>query len=498
MISQIQRFSILFFLVTMLTSICSPIHAAWQQPPHQFPPSGSSGALSIASDANGHAFATPNRVFSDIGEYASFFSLGVWQDPPELIGPGTVSSSDLAMDNTGTAIAIWYDIAGQIRSSYFNGLVWSTPPPNPLDMVTNFNAVPVAVAMNGPISGVAIWTDNGTTDVRNAFFFGGAWSIPTTIGTGNFNPSVGYSTNGTAVAGWFDVAGGTTVNNFTGGIWQGPIVLDPTGTSEAVVGIDSTGKALAVWRNAVGIIAYSTFNGVSWSPIFPITGTLGNSNVSLGVAPGGTAVATWRDDTGQGVSSSYNGIVWSAPILITSDSISANLALSVADNGNALAVWGTDTQISSSRLPFGGTAWTPAELVTTFDFPVDLRLIEASLSENGTGFASWIIASEGSDQFASATVPPTGPLNLQGFCCRNKFAMQTECADTITWSPSIDPSVTAYYVRKNGVLVAIIPQQGPYTFVDLVGCRDSTTYTVTAVDFNGVESLASTIILSCR
>lgn len=503
MISQIQRFSILFFLIA---SFCSPVNAVWQQPPHEFPIT-EGFKVPLGSDAHGHAFAIPTDFEFTIADvFASYYSSGIWQDPPEVIGDGRVRSQaysiDFAMDNTGTGLAIWYDrTSGEFRTAHFNGIVWNTPPPIPLDTGTPLNSGRVAVSMNGPNSGVAIWIDNNTTTVSSSFFSNVAWSLPVPIGTGDFSPSVAYSTNGTAVAGWTNVLN-VTVNHFNGSIWQGPIILDATG-SQPVVGIDSTGKMLAVWANILGNVVYSiSFNGISWSAPAPITGTAGNIGISLVMTPSGTAVASWIDSTGAGFSSSYNGFGWSAPILITAGPILDNfLALSVADNGNALAVWSTTTsEIRSSRLRLGDISWAPEEFVGTYTLDT-LFDVNASLSEDGTGFASWAAATEGSgEQFASVELlpVPASPSNLQGFCCKNKFAMQTECADTITWSPSIDPTVIAYYVRKNGVLVAVIPAQGPFIYVDHVNCRDADIYTVSAVDLNGTESLPVSITLSCR
>lgn len=498
MISKWQRFCIFLLTMGILASLWHPtfVNAAWQQPPHQFPDFGSGNGPPVASDAFGHAFALPsNAPNGTIG--ASLFSSGIWSDPPQTIGLGSFDSIDVAMDNGGTALGIWHDVgANEIKTASFNGISWSTPNPNPL--ATTIGGVEVAVSMNGPNQGVAMWIDDTTRLVRSSFFFAGNWSLVNNLGTGDFDPSIAYSANNTAVAGWFDIVLGTTVNNFTGGLWQGPIVLDPAGGSP-VVGIDSSGKALAVWTNSSGNVVFSVFNGTSWSITQGIAATTGNDTLSLVMTPGGTAVATWIGSSLGGFSSSYNGFFWSAPIQITGGPIGTGfnkfLSLSVSDNGNALAVWtitASPLEIRSSRLALGGTAWTPQEFVASVSR--DITFLDSSLSENGIGFASWALV-EIPEQFATASIPPPGPSNMQGIACKNRFAMQTECVNTITWTPSRDPAVVAYYLRRNGILIAVIPAQGPYIYVDHDRCKVVDTYTLTAVYPGGEESLPVSITL---
>lgn len=487
--SKIFKLSLLFALLS-----CFTINAVWQQPPYEFPELSS--VAKVASDANGHAFAVASDETNNNIVVSTYLGGGIWSNPPQVIGTPDSAHLDLAMDNSGTALVIWWDNPGDaIRTAHFNGVLWTTPLPNPLDTLVG-TSDPI-LAMNGPNSGVAAWQDNN--GVRSSFFLGAAWSAPVPIGgPGNFAPSIAYSANNTAIAG-LEGALGVGAANYFSGAWQAPVVLDPTGFNLAV-GIDGTGKGLAVWINAAGNVVYSFFSPISltWSAPLSIISTTGNLNVRLGMTPAGTAVATWVDGTGALFSSSYNGIAWSLPMLIVaSPDLAGDYSLSVSDNGNALAVWldaeSVDGSIKSSRLLLGSSFWTPEELVS--DMGV-LGVPASSLSENGVGFAAWIIGGEADvHAFASATLLPIGPLNLRGTICKNKFAMQTECVTTLTWTPSPDPTIIAYYVRKNGVLVAIVPASGPFTYVDHGRCKEISTYTVTAIDINGTESLASSITL---
>lgn len=95
--------------------------------------------------------------------------------------------------------------------------------------------------------------------------------------------------------------------------------------------------------------------------------------------------------------------------------------------------------------------------------------------------------------FTTGIAPPG---NIRGESCKNNFAMQTECVKTITWTASPDPSVTSYYVRRNGNLVQIIPASGPFIYIDHHRrCGQEDVYSVTAVNALGQESIPVIVII---
>lgn len=94
---------------------------------------------------------------------------------------------------------------------------------------------------------------------------------------------------------------------------------------------------------------------------------------------------------------------------------------------------------------------------------------------------------------AIGLLPPT---NITGSTCKDNFAMQTDCVKTITWSPSPSPGVTSYYIRRNGILIQIVPASGPFVFVDHDRCRQVDTYTVTAFNALGQESTPATVVIN--
>jgi hypothetical protein len=179
-------------------------------------------------------------------------------------------------------------------------------------------------------------------------------------------------------------------------------------------------------------------------------------------------------------------------------------ALNVAmdNDGNAIVTWGTTTSIlRSKRLPVGTNEWIEDSLISA-DLPEGLIDINAALSLNGRGFSIWqrVSNAEGTQALGAFTLainplPPTPPIGISGRSCNNKFASQTDRIHIISWLTSVDPTVTSYLIRRNGVIIATIPSQGFLIYYDHNRCKKTDIYTVTAVGENGLESSALTIEL---
>ncbi|HRD55720.1 MAG TPA: hypothetical protein PLC42_04915, partial [Parachlamydiaceae bacterium] len=291
------------------------------------------------------------------------------------------------------------------------------------------------------------------------------------------------------------------VANYLLGVWQPGITVDAGNYVE--VGIDSSGNAIAAWLDVAGNVVVSFFNGTTWSPNQTISTAPGNPALSFAMAPNGTAVLTWADgaDPANAFFSSFNGAVWTAaaPIVSGLDAFfGPSISVSVDSGGNALFLWSTETEIRSLRLPLASSSWTNNDLVTN-DLTFHIFPLVSALSASTRGFGIWIEDSQegGFTQgsYTSLAVLPTPPLGITGTTCKNKFASQTDCVNRISWTPSTDPTVLTYRVRRNGILIATIPARGPYVFVDHGRCRKMDLYTVTAVNGLGAESSSVSIVL---
>lgn len=487
----------LLMTLTMLAVYSTSGFAVWQTPATAL--AGFGNSLDMAADANGHAVTVYSNEL-DGRVYASYYTNAAWTAAQAIsVSSGGLFNVAVDMDATGTALAVWYnDNDLTIESARFSGGFWGIPIPNPIETVTAFTQVDVA--MNGSGQGAAIWAD-GSGNIRSSFFSGGVWSSPETIGTGGADISIAYSSNGTVVAGWYD-GGLATVANFIGGSWQAPVVLDPAMEYMGNVGIDANGNALAIWQTSTLSALASYFNGTTWLPpvtVFADPVPMTNVIPSLAMSPSGQAVAAWLTSTGAGVSSSFNGTSWSAPIQYSPGPVT-NVDVSInSSNDAALVVWATDTPIIySSKLPFGGV-WGPQEFVANPSASGDTLVnpLVAASSANGTDFSAWLQRDEGDEgafPFAIATLAALPPSNLAATTCTNRFASQTDRVNIITWSASLDPLVVSYELRRNGVLLATIPSGGPFIYADHNRCRNvPDVYTLTAIDVNGAPSVPVTI-----
>jgi hypothetical protein len=366
--------------------------------------------------------------------------------------------------------------------------------------------------MNGLGQGVAVWNDTDFIAgvVRSSFFSAGSWSAPVTIGTG-VNPSpnsVAYSANGDAVAIWLDFSdSNVNVANYIGGVWQPQTLLDSSfGLGFPLVAMDANGNPLAAWISAGGDVIVAAFDGANWLPTTIATGP-GNAGISLAMAPGGTGIITWQDSASNGFSRSFNGTTWEPSQQFGSDlptGFNVGAGVSVDSDGNALVLFYSNGQVLSSYLPLGGNWETPLVVHEPATEPPNASPFVSALSSNRQGFAFWteeMDESEVSTVYASVLIPdpiivdPLPPTAINGSSCTNKFAVQKTYTHTVTWLPSPDPTVLSYYVRRNGVLVAVIPANGPYIYTDGNRCRTTVLYTLTAVNAAG-ESTPLNIVLN--
>lgn len=439
-----------------------------------------------------------------------------WMTPVRLSAgdePGGARSSDVAMDQTSTGLAIWVEGNGgtfTVETSSYSGGTW-TPIAPPLDSSPSDDLISVSVAMNGTGKGVAGWMNNDSTEARASFFNAGVWSPFQVIGTGNRGMEVAYSPNGTAVASWvhFDLGiSNLWANYFNGTSWIGPTLLDNPGFPLFIfppgVGIDGSGNAFVIWStDTVGTpISVSRFNGASWSaPV--LLSTNGSDMVAPNIAVDldGTAIAVFTDSSGAQFYSKFNGSTWGPPVFIAMGlNMSGTLNIKMDDQGDALIAWASPlNQLFTALLPKNGTLQPPVFIRQATDGFIGSDGIgsgvEPALSSLSTlGSIVWSegFIEGGSDTFGVfIAFAPTPPTNLIGGTCKNGL----DRVNIISWTPSTDPTTDSYRVFRNGVLIAIVPASGPFVFFDHNRCKGPTTYSLTAVNEEGIQSAPVTVTI---
>jgi hypothetical protein len=471
--------------------------------------------INLGSDVNGHGFML---LSSYQQEGFSYFSNGVWSSQTILDNVLNVAASVMAVDDSGTALAVWsYFNIWESDTAYFDGNKWMTPSPHPFE---NGKGIAfIGLAMNGKGHGMAVWQNYVGDEIYYSIFSEGKWHDIGTVPQGSEACSgglyLGYSKNGTAIAGWMSTNSNVCVSIFDGFHWQEqPTVLDQTIFGLYGLGIDDNGNAIAGWINNAYEVVVSNYNGENWKNTILVNSSDLNPElaVDMDMSKNGTAIVIWKGKGLYGFSSFYNGQSWEPARRFASDiapqpnvpnmSFFPNFTVSINNKGNCLAVWSAASQrVKSSRLPFKGI-WQPAEIVDPVA-PPDILWMTSSLSANDEGFAGWITQPEWLTLYANATIPvdpppptllpPLPPLSIAGKAVKNKFAIQTDCIHVISWTPSTDPSVAAYYLRRNGILIAAIPANGPFIYSDHFRCGFQDVYSLTSVNAGGIESVPITI-----
>jgi hypothetical protein len=473
----------------------------------QFTTSNDSVVIDVATDFHNNAVA----VYDDTDIIFAVFSAdgGLWGPPVTLSDFLVVAANPaVAMDESGTALAAWvtFESPNTVETAFFSNGTWSTPNPNPLDSSFLETFGDIALAMNGSGKGLAAWSDS-SNDGFASFFSNGTWSSPTTIASGIVGLSgiqSAFSPSGKAAVMFADL-GTIGAVNFDGIGWRPPVILDLQAESFPSLGIDANGNAIGVWvsNGATFDIVASRFDGTSWSTPQIISNGVNNSPPKIAVAPDGTAVAVWVDGALNVQMSQFNGTSWSVPILIAPNAqpsfatADVSVAVTMDDVGNALIVWpSSNQQLMGVLLPKRGVLGTPF-VITTEPRSEFFGSINAALSNPSLGWAVWNENQiEGGNTFGTSILlsPPT-PTNVTATVCVNKFATQTDRINVITFTPSSDPTAS-YQITRDGVLIAIIPPTGPFTFFDHNRCKGVTyTYTITAISPLGGPSTPVTITI---
>lgn len=486
-----------FLTILLSLAVCpSTAHSRWHSKPQNFEINYGGSFLHLRSDANGHGML----LIPNYEEAAFYYSNGAWTSQSIIENMPVMAYATLAVEDSGTALALWsYANIWEAKTAYFDGTSWNCPSPDPFE---NGDAPGIAcVAMNGPGQGMVVWQNfNNPPYFEYSIFSNGSWSAaaPVSLESGGPSLCLAYSKDGTAIAGWTTMEG-AMISIFNGKSWQEtPTNLAPSGYISDV-GIDDHGNAIALFLDSSYNAIASNFNGKTWkNTVLAKADQLNAERITdLVMSRNGTAIAIWKGTGSKGFSNFYNGTTWEASRQFASDigpatTNGSNVSISINDKGNGLVVWSTaSSQVKSSRLPFGG-AWKPAEIVEAH--APKIGYVTSSLSANGEGFAGWMDLMW-TNYYVNATIGPIPPSAIRKEVLKNKFAMQTDCINVISWTPSPDPSVVSYDLRRNGVLIATIPSTGPFSYSDHNRCKFHDVYDLTAVDDNGLESTPLTVAI---
>ncbi|MFZ4857112.1 MAG: PKD domain-containing protein [Desulfuromonadaceae bacterium] len=367
------------------------------------PAAGWSTPQLIETDNSGHAFNP--KVAMDSGGNA----IAVWQQSDgtreniwanrytpaggwgtaqliETDNAGTATYPQIAMNSSGTAVAVWKQSDGTRDNIWANRYTtvggWGTAQLIESDngsadaprVAIDSGGVAVAVWMQSDGSRNHLWSNRSTT----AGVWGTAQLIETDATNGSYYPHVAMNAGGTAIAIWQQPEGSTFnvwVNHCSSaGVWGGAKLIE-TNTGDAFypqVAIDAGGNAVAVWQQYDGTRyniwanQYSLFSNWGVAQLIE-TDALGNANSpQLAMNSSGTAVVVWHQSDGTRINSYTDrnniwtnsftpGVGWGSAMLIDNDNTgSADYPqVAIGTSGEPLVVWqqsdGARTNIWANR-----------------------------------------------------------------------------------------------------------------------------------------------------
>ena len=315
--------------------------------------------------------------------YANRYVIGSGWQTAGLIGTGdgNALSSQVAVDEDGNAIAVWYQYDGtraNINANrYVSGSGWQTAELIETDNAGSAAFPQVAIGQDG--NGLAVWYQSDGTRYNiwaNRYVSGSGWQTAELIETDNagsaYNPQVAIGQDGNALAVWYQADG--TWNNIyankyiSGSGWQtaGLIETDNTGSAYSPqVAIGQDGNALVVWRQWDGtrnsIYANRYVVGSGWQTAGLIdTDNTGNAyDPQVAIGQNGNALAVWYQSDGIRYNIWANRYVsgsgWQTAELIETDNAGSAVypQVAIGQDGNAIAVWyqhdGTGYNIWANR-----------------------------------------------------------------------------------------------------------------------------------------------------
>ncbi len=343
-----------------------------------------------------------------------------WQVPSllEFSSAGDAGAPRVVVDTNGNATAVWRQSDGTRYNLWANryvpGTGWGEAQLIETDDAGSAWLADVAVDASGTV--VAVWYQFDGTRYNvwaNHYVPGFGWSMAEVIENASgsaTDPQVAVDDSGNAVAVWSQVDGGVYsiyANRYVSGTGWGTAQLIETDDSGDArypqVAMDDNGNAVVVWQQSDGtrynIWSNRYVQGTGWGTAQLIeTDNAGDAYVpQVAVDGSGNAVAVWYQFDGSNYHIRANRFVpdtgWGSVELIETDDAANALDPQVAmdTGGNAVVVWrqsdGTRYNIWSNRY-VPGAGWGTAELIETDNNP-NVRPPQIAMNGDGQVVAVW-------------------------------------------------------------------------------------------------------------
>lgn len=426
---------------------------------------------------------------------------------------------DVAINDSGQAIVVYLSAESEAATTgvykysilQFGG-EWSTAAEIP-DSTTEEGFYP-DLQLNNAGQAIFIWQDDSNNHVHAATLqFGGSWTTTTVTTDGESRALVSLNDNGQALATVSNAAGEILMftYDFSAATPAWTAQTSPSGAS--VVGswssdINNSGQILFSWF--VGSVgqplraATSTFaQTLSWSATDTVQTTTGDFAMEVHINEASQmSIVYVESDVNLGVATStFPGGSWTNTAIgtATGSNIFESFQLHLDDYGKMIvcahqaippAVGGT---LFYAYGNIGGS-WSTLAPLSDPSKSVDPGVTFFAANNVGLVAATWTNETDGTIEarFGSfSPLPPGGGSggngNVSGSQRRNRFALQTEFYNHVTWNGSPSPFVS-YTITTGGVQLALTN----HTHYDHRGQKKGRpqTYSIRAVNSLGQQSTA--------
>ncbi len=340
----------------------------------------------------------------------------------------------LAMNAESQAFALWRTHDTPDANSTSRDRVWV----NRYDGIAWDQAMPISdkvwrikdpqIAMNDNGHAVAVWYQIKIIDSENfpvilgRYFNGSAWGDPMQIinleplepGESYGPAQVGIDAAGSATAVWLN-SGNVWASRFDGISWGSAVLVnDGSGTvlqkGELHFATNAAGNTIAVWEQNTEDGCYiwaNRFDGTAWGTAEPIsvvpTGNAPNPT-QIAMNDNGHAIAVWEQTAESGYTiwaNGFDGKAWGTAMVIEqmpgpSRTIKMAFQIEMSAAGKAVVVW---DNCYRSNFPmsyhniwakyFDGTAWTAAERISIGDETGNAARPQIAMDAAGNAMVVW-------------------------------------------------------------------------------------------------------------
>jgi len=487
---SVKKMFILFFMTCFFSQVMAN-DMTWSSPTTlSVSTMDDSSDPQIVMDSNGNvtaAWVENGFVYADVQPVS-----GSWSGTPSTLSNSGASSPRLGVDGSGNVTAIWLETDGTLYSSTLplSGS-WSTA-----TAVSAAGATEPFLAVDSTGNAVAVWVRSGYVE-SSTILFGGSWSLVSMLSAiDSDHPHVSIGENGRVVAVWHTVSGGGSDIVYSavqtiGGAWASAVNILPTASAYSQnypkVSVSPDGNADAIWFrylvtggkvNNVFVYTASLPSGsTTWS--FPSqisdTGTRHPLDLSAAIISddSGNKVAVWSmsyNDSDFNIESATKppGGVWSQVVRLADTNLYALRAdLAVNELDGAVAAYmlfdGSDVLIQTSESPTASITlmpfWSTSIPVSTGANNGYPRICTAYDGTDVYAAAVWLTSDGTNTTIQSATgsrtplSPPTDVMISQN---STDFGVFTDYYNTISWTASTSPSVSAYVIYRDGNLFTTV------------------------------------------